>query len=442
MPSPDDLKFIRQAIDVSKESRSEPGKVSPSVGAVVVKGGKILATACRGAQDPREHAEFTALEKILGDDVVAGSTVYTTLEPCTTRNHPKICCAERLIERKVARVVIGILDPNPSICGKGWRLLRDHNIEVDAFPSEMAAEVEDLNRHFRRAIEEQVSKREVDRSFIERYRDRSLDQWYIATNYIYSDRNFYRDPMSVFAHLVEVVGGLSQLASTKRKPGKAPEDFLPKALAWWMALCGKVGVSSAAELLWLKFPGVCPYCQRSECDAAICKKKKRDRGGPAWRDLRNLGQRGVRPGSLGEWQRMFRGIYKPGSRPDFETPFARLTEELGELAEAVRVFPAAPGYFLSEAADVFAWLMNIQNNIDFRDDLDESTYGKRLETSFCEAYPDYCIDCSKGRCICPPILESTVGRIAHELPLDTGLFDRGAIFMTPDRARTVFVPPT
>jgi hypothetical protein len=43
---------------------------------------------------------------------------------------------------------------------------------------------------------------------------------------------------------------------------------------------------------------------------------------------------------------------------------ARLYEELAELAEAVRVFPSVPGYFLSEASDVFAWLMKVQNIID------------------------------------------------------------------------------
>jgi Invertebrate-AID/APOBEC-deaminase len=76
--------------------------------------------------------------------------VYTTLEPCTTRNHPKIPCAKRLIERKVGRVVVGMLDPDSRITGRGLQALRDANIAIDFFPSDLMAVVEELNREFTR----------------------------------------------------------------------------------------------------------------------------------------------------------------------------------------------------------------------------------------------------------------------------------------------------
>jgi pyrimidine deaminase RibD-like protein/NTP pyrophosphatase (non-canonical NTP hydrolase) len=438
----DDRRYMKQAIEAAQRCISEPGKTSPKVGAVVVKNGEVLAASFRGELGPGDHAEFTALELVLAESIVAGATVYTTLEPCTTRNHPKVPCAQRLIERKVARVVIGMLDPNPSICGKGVQLLRAANIATELFPEDLAAEVEEQNRHFRRAIETQVREHDVDEAFVRRYRGRRLDDWYKAVNYIYADRNFYRDPLSVFAHLTEVVGGLSQLASGKTKVGTPPAQFLPKALAWWLALCGKLGVVSPERLLWLKFPGVCPYCQRPDHDPGICKKQKEKKAGPPWQELVEEGRKRKCPESLGGWQRMFGSIYKPSHKPEFESTFARLTEELGELAEAVRVFPAAPGYFVSEAADVFAWLMNIQNNLDYQGSKEPADYGLDLEESFCRWYPDYCRDCRQQRCVCPPILESTIGRIAHEVPSEAGLFDADKMFMRPEQTRTAFVAPS
>jgi pyrimidine deaminase RibD-like protein len=156
-PVGDDERFIREAIEASKKSRSRAGKIGPRVGVVVVKDGKMLAVSYRGEmENDEEHAEYIALEKVLKGQTLAGATVYTTLEPCTLRNHPKVPCAERLIERKISRVVIGMLDPNPAISGKGVRLLRDHNIQTDLFPADYASQCEELNRDFRRAIAERV----------------------------------------------------------------------------------------------------------------------------------------------------------------------------------------------------------------------------------------------------------------------------------------------
>src|SRR5260370_33972380 len=78
------------------------------------------------------------------------------MEPCTAGNHPKVPCAVRLIERRVSRVGIGLLDPDVRITGRGQRELRKAGIATDFFPTALMAEVEDLNRDFTRFCEQNV----------------------------------------------------------------------------------------------------------------------------------------------------------------------------------------------------------------------------------------------------------------------------------------------
>jgi pyrimidine deaminase RibD-like protein len=152
-----DRRFKEMAIEEARNSVPEDDRPHPKVGAVVVKNGSVLSKAHRGENPkPKSHAEYIALEDKLPDDLVAGATVYTTLEPCTTRRHPKIPCAQRLVERKVARVVIGMLDPNPDVSGKGWQLLRDHGIETAMFEHELMRQCEEMNREFIRAQKQKL----------------------------------------------------------------------------------------------------------------------------------------------------------------------------------------------------------------------------------------------------------------------------------------------
>lgn len=143
-----DRKYMELAIAEAQKSLVEDGRIHPKVGVVIVKAGEVIATSYRGETGPGNHAEFSALEKKLENETVAGGTVYTTLEPCTTRQHPKLACAQRLVERKVQRVVIGMLDPNPNICGRGQQLLRSANIATEFFPHDLMSIVEDMNREF------------------------------------------------------------------------------------------------------------------------------------------------------------------------------------------------------------------------------------------------------------------------------------------------------
>ena len=148
--SSQDRRLAQLAVEEARKSIPEgDGRTHPNVGVVIARNGKVLAQAHRG-EFTANHAEYIALEKKLPNESLVGATVYTTLEPCTNRNHPKVPCAKRLIERKVARVLIGMLDPNPAIRGRGQRELFQAGITTEFFPHDLMCEVEELNRDFTR----------------------------------------------------------------------------------------------------------------------------------------------------------------------------------------------------------------------------------------------------------------------------------------------------
>lgn len=110
------------------------GKVSPNplVGCIITKNGEILSEGIHRTFGGA-HAEVEAISQATDD--ISGSTVYVTLEPCSHfgKTPP---CADLLIQKKVARVVIGCTDPNPLVSGKGIQKLRAAGIEVEVLDNE------------------------------------------------------------------------------------------------------------------------------------------------------------------------------------------------------------------------------------------------------------------------------------------------------------------
>jgi len=124
------------------EARKGVGRTAPNppVGAVIVKDGVLIGRGWhRAAGQP--HAEREALADALrnaGAEAIRGSTVYVTLEPCSTFGRTPPCTAG-LIEAGVARVVYAVTDRNPAHVGRADAVLAESGIAVSSGVLEKAA---------------------------------------------------------------------------------------------------------------------------------------------------------------------------------------------------------------------------------------------------------------------------------------------------------------
>ncbi len=117
--------YMKRAIELAKTAmgRTSP---NPMVGCVVVKDGSIVAEGCHERYG-EFHAERNVLTKCQMD--VSGADLYVTLEPCCHYGKTPPC-TEIIIEKKIGRVFVGTLDPNPKVAGNGVRILQENGIEV------------------------------------------------------------------------------------------------------------------------------------------------------------------------------------------------------------------------------------------------------------------------------------------------------------------------
>ena len=132
-----------RAISLARKCATEPGRISPKVGAIVARDGKVLG---RGLSWGARAGGTCGVHPARGetrDRALAGATLFTTLEPCTSRHHPKIACADRIVERRIKRVVIGVLDPNDRIRGRGELRLRAAGIEIARFDPDLMPQIEE-----------------------------------------------------------------------------------------------------------------------------------------------------------------------------------------------------------------------------------------------------------------------------------------------------------
>ena len=121
----EDIEYMRRAIELAERGVGFTNP-NPMVGAVIVKGGKVIGEGWH-ERCGEWHAERNAFKNCTVP--AEGATMYVTLEPCCHYGKTPPC-TEAIIEHGIARVVVGMEDPNPLVAGKGIALLREAGIEV------------------------------------------------------------------------------------------------------------------------------------------------------------------------------------------------------------------------------------------------------------------------------------------------------------------------
>lgn len=142
-----DRKYMLRALELAKLGE---GKVDPNplVGAVLVKSGKVIGEGWHKKYGD-SHAEVEALNNAI--ESPEGATLYVTLEPCSHYGKTPPC-AKKIIESKIKKCVVAVLDPNPLVSGKGIKYLKDAGIEVEI--GILEEEAKEINRVFFKYIKE------------------------------------------------------------------------------------------------------------------------------------------------------------------------------------------------------------------------------------------------------------------------------------------------
>ncbi|MGW0802731.1 deaminase [Nonomuraea sp. NPDC002799] len=134
--TPSDRHWLMSAIELAR--KCPPSSTAYSVGAVIVdEEGNEISRGYSRETDPHVHAEESALAKlqVMERSRLAGSTIYSTLEPCSERRSRPRTCTQLILETGITRVVIAWREPSLFVADcQGVEILASHGIEVLEVP--------------------------------------------------------------------------------------------------------------------------------------------------------------------------------------------------------------------------------------------------------------------------------------------------------------------
>ncbi len=144
-PSADDQEYMSRAVNQSR--MSQPCATAYRVGAVVVTADGTVYEGYTHENSPTSHAEQEAVRKAerCGANL-HGATIYSSMEPCTSRKSEPESCSQLIIRHRFARVVFALYEPSHLAICEGASMLVNHGITVAVMPS-FADEVRQINSH-------------------------------------------------------------------------------------------------------------------------------------------------------------------------------------------------------------------------------------------------------------------------------------------------------
>src|ERR1035437_7038109 len=136
-------KYMKRCLELARKGF---GKVAPNpmVGCVIVHNGKIIGQGFH-KQHGSAHAEVNAINSVENEKLFKNSTLYVNLEPCSHfgKTPP---CADLIIRKEIKYIVIGTIDPNPLVMGRGLQKLVSSGCDVKV--GVLDEECRELNKRF------------------------------------------------------------------------------------------------------------------------------------------------------------------------------------------------------------------------------------------------------------------------------------------------------
>jgi diaminohydroxyphosphoribosylaminopyrimidine deaminase / 5-amino-6-(5-phosphoribosylamino)uracil reductase len=119
--------YIKRCLEIASKGLGSTYP-NPLVGAVLVHDNHIIGEGWH-LSSGKPHAEVNAINNVKKKELIPYSTLYVSLEPCSHYGKTPPCSL-LIIENKIKKVVVGTLDNNPMVAGKGIELLQKNGIEV------------------------------------------------------------------------------------------------------------------------------------------------------------------------------------------------------------------------------------------------------------------------------------------------------------------------